>query len=174
MQCIMILGYWNHPDGQLPPPTLARLDTGFSVYQQMPTATVVVSGGFGDNFNTSPRPHAEYKAAYLQSRGVSAEQLILLSTTKHTVDEAMTLQQRLQEKGCQKLTVVTSEFHVPRAALIFQHFFDPQLLQMVAAPNDGLTSEQVAHYQSKEQAKIELIQQQGGLWVNGELIKLRL
>lgn len=169
---IAILGYANDAQGNLLAMTRQRLRTGLAVYQQYPEATVIVSGGFGSNFNTTSRPHAEYQAEYLQQHQVPAGQIVTFPDTRHTVAEAVAIAEYLHDKPCTTLYLVTSAVHMPRAKLIFKHFFTEPPLATVTASDQGVDPIKLAQHAAEEKQKIALIRSQGGLLVNGELITI--
>jgi uncharacterized SAM-binding protein YcdF (DUF218 family) len=68
------------------------------------------------------------------------------------------------------IVVVTSEVHVPRARLIFQHFYDPARLTFVGTP-DAVPPERLRELRAHEAEQLERIRRQGGVLYRGQLVR---
>lgn len=165
---ILVLGAWNEPDGTLSPEAINRLKTALSWYYRNPQTHFLVSGGFGDNFNTSPQPHSHHLAQILKQQGVLSSHIVQLNTPKNTVEEAIAAFEFFKTHPVKKFMVITSAFHIQRSTLIFQHFFTPSTIEWIAAPSN-LTGQALQERLAHEAKAIALIQQQGGIFVGNEL-----
>jgi uncharacterized SAM-binding protein YcdF (DUF218 family) len=70
------------------------------------------------------------------------------------------------------LTIVTSDVHVPRARLIFEHFFPPARLVTIGTP-DAVSPQRLRELRAHEREQIARIRRQGGVIYQGRLIRHR-
>jgi uncharacterized SAM-binding protein YcdF (DUF218 family) len=143
---IVVLGAPNDAEGRLLPAAEGRAEAALRVYRRDPHHRLLLTGGFGAHFNQTPKPHFEYVAAYLEAEGVPRSALLGGVPSTNTVDDArlaaefLTRYQTEQQADAGShlhlhLKVVTSDFHVARARLLFERAFGPSVrLEMVAAP----------------------------------------
>ena len=102
-------------DGKVPPLLASRLDKAVEVAQrQKPPATLVPSGGQGAD---ESRPEGVAMAEYLGERGVASERIIVEKQSATTQENLLFSLELLPEKR-KDLAVVTSDYHVFRAALL--------------------------------------------------------
>lgn len=103
-------------------PSLAlknRLDTAFSIYQNHPTAWLVVTGGvdFGETIS-----EADAMANYLKQNYAIDKNKILLedksTSTELNLKNSLPILQTKQLDKHSPLIIVTSDFHMPRTRLI--------------------------------------------------------
>jgi uncharacterized SAM-binding protein YcdF (DUF218 family) len=119
---VIVLGAGLRPDGGVPPLLASRLDRGHEVWaaldQREPPfpPMLIVSGGKGSDERQS---EASAMASYLVDRGFPADRLLLEDQSRST-EENLVLSKAIMDKvrlGAQA-TVVTSDFHAFRAALL--------------------------------------------------------
>lgn len=122
---IIVLGAPNDDRGQLLPAARARCDTAYSHYLADPTQKIFCTGGFGPGFNRTERLHAAYAKAYLMAKGVPESAIAALVPSRFTIEDATLSWQILKEIGLpiEQVTVITSDFHLPRVQMIFTHIF---------------------------------------------------
>jgi len=96
-------------DGQPSASLRSRLEAAVDYHQQNPYAVIVVSGGVGRN---EAHSEAEVMAAFLKTRGVPAE-LIILEGNSHSTYENLMLSWELVS-GNPSIVVITNEFHIYR------------------------------------------------------------
>jgi uncharacterized SAM-binding protein YcdF (DUF218 family) len=172
MDLIIVLGAQNDAQGRLSAMALARARGALEEYRRRPGSRLVVTGGYG-RFNPAPLPHAEYMARYLIAQGVDPGDILARVESAHTVDDAALPRQFLRafiDPGPTTIVVVTSRFHVPRARLIFEHFYDPALLVLVGTP-DAVSPQRLRELCAHEREQIELIHRQNGLIYHGRLVQ---
>ena len=130
MHIIAVLGAQNDPDGTLSPLAVARAETALAEYRCHHCAMMLVTGGYG-HFNPTQRPHAHYVAQYLLHNGLQRQDLLPLAISDNTVEDAAVARMIAHGLPLSTLHVVTSEYHLDRARMIFEHFFPPSKLAMV-------------------------------------------
>ena len=171
MHIIIVLGAQNDGHGNLSSMAIARAQGALREYRQLCQARFLLTGGYGW-FNRAPKPHAHYVARYLVEQGVAAHDILALVESAHTVEDAALAQDVLDSLPVHAVSVVTSEFHAPRARLIFEHFVDPDTLTMVGTPN-AVSPERLQAWQAHEIEQIERIHQQDGVIYQSRLIQRR-
>jgi uncharacterized SAM-binding protein YcdF (DUF218 family) len=119
---VIVLGAGLRSDGRVPPLLASRLDRGRDVWATLDRQAadvkpvMIVSGGKGSDERVS---EASAMAAYLVNRGVPADRIVL-EDQSHSTEENLVFSKAIMDQlrpGAQA-TVVTSDFHAFRAALI--------------------------------------------------------
>ncbi len=89
------------------------------LYRAGKAPLIIVSGG-----NVFPqkgyRPEAEYTAELLQEWGIQANAIVFEGTSRNTRENALETQKLLNTRGLNRILLVTSAFHMPRAIGVFQ------------------------------------------------------
>jgi uncharacterized SAM-binding protein YcdF (DUF218 family) len=113
---------------RLAPGTLERAAAAYKL-QKETGLPVVVSGGAP----FSAEPEAEATAAYLRELGLPADKLVTEVKSRDTSENAEFTVGICREKGYKKIILVTSAFHMPRAALLFREAGAGELLPFPVA-----------------------------------------
>ena len=111
---IIVLGAQVLPTGEPSVQLQWRLDKALECYQNKP-CYVVVTGAQGSN---EPEPEGDVMRRVLIKMGVPETHVIsdpLSTDTKQNIRNGWAI---LQEKGCEKPLIVTSDYHLPRAMAI--------------------------------------------------------
>jgi len=127
------LGAPNSAQGQLSIMALNRLQTALRFYRHNQGFKFLCTGGFGPHFNTTNQPHAYYAAQYLTSQGVPTANILPYALSRNTVEDATLVQPLLAQYQPDKVVVVTSDFHMPRAALLFNKYVTNQHILFLEA-----------------------------------------
>jgi uncharacterized SAM-binding protein YcdF (DUF218 family) len=98
---------------QLAPAALARIVEGVRLVRALPGARLITSGP-GVNGNPS---HASVLARSAEVLGVEQSKILLIDTARDTEDEAAAV---LAISGRERVALVTSAWHMPRAAALFR------------------------------------------------------
>lgn len=130
---IVVLGSPNSDKGELSEIAINRLDQVFAFYKINENYKILCTGGFGPHFNTTSLPHAKYAADYLMQRGVQADDILEFVISSNTIEDARKAQAVLQKYQAQNLVVITSDFHIERASIIFNSYLQDQNLIFVEA-----------------------------------------
>ena len=139
---ILILGS-GHTWAQERPPNsvlsaiaLSRVAEGIRLWKQFPSTTLVTSGA---KFQ-SVISHADVAANLAIASGVSANKIVRFTDTLDTAQEIRQLTDHVKEnpiEGKNRIVIVSSATHLPRAALMMSQFDVPYTL----APTDFIYSE---------------------------------
>jgi len=101
------------------------------LYKQGKAPHILLSGGLIDWLDTGSTP-AEDMAVILDMMGVPKEALWLESTSRNTYENAVNSRKFLNEKGINRIILVTSALHMPRSVDLFKH----QGFHVIPAPTD--------------------------------------
>jgi uncharacterized SAM-binding protein YcdF (DUF218 family) len=125
-QAIVVLGGAIHaPGGQHASSRLLdpsdRLLLAFRLYRAGKAPLVVCSGGIIKMLaGAGERPEAEVMSALLQEWGVPPGAILNESGSENTRENATLSYEMLRPKGIQRILLVTSALHMPRAAAVFR------------------------------------------------------
>ncbi len=159
---IIVLGSPNDDAGRLLPNALARIEEAVRLYFSTPQSVLVLTGGFGP-FNATDRPHAEYLKQAALERGIPAADVLTCPNASHTVDDAVhSLGLLVQSRAISRAVVVTSNFHVERARLIFTTVYRGVPLDVVGV-DPKLTPDALTGCQAHELAAVSRLTSQGGV-----------
>lgn len=118
---ILVLGYKNDAFGELLPVAKQRCEKAVQLYHANPIP-IVCTGGFGENFNTTPEPHAEHLKRYITGLGVPLEMFGPHVLSRNTNEDGKFTQAALAKIPKTEIHLVTSDFHFQRAFLWMKHF----------------------------------------------------
>ena len=109
---IIVLGAQVKPDGSPSVQLGWRLDAAYEAWKQK-KVPVVVCGAQGKD---EPMPEAEAMSLYLVEKGVPAEDILKDPDSFNTNQNLKNAAQLLRQlSGIQRVMIVTSDYHVPRA-----------------------------------------------------------
>jgi uncharacterized SAM-binding protein YcdF (DUF218 family) len=119
---VVVLGAGLRPDGEVPPLLASRLERGRAVWAALDRRAagfrplLIVSGGKGSD---ERRSEASAMAAYLRQRGFPADRLLLEDQSRTTEENLLFTKAIMDDlRPRARVTVVTSDFHAFRAALL--------------------------------------------------------
>ena len=118
-----------------------RLEAGMVLWQKNKADWLVFTGGRTPwARQTEVEGEASKRAAI--ARGVPADHVFVTSEVGNTADEARTVRALMRERGWQSIILVTSAWHMPRAARLFQKAgvrFVPFPVDYQVDPDERLT-----------------------------------
>ena len=112
-QAIIVLGCQVYQDGTPSPQLEFRLEAALETWRQHPRL-IIVCGAQGNN---EPAPEGDVMRAWLLERGVPADQVIAETASANTRQNLQYAKALLPE-GVQRVTIITSDYHLPRALAI--------------------------------------------------------
>ncbi|MFT5756043.1 MAG: uncharacterized SAM-binding protein YcdF (DUF218 family) [Alteromonadaceae bacterium] len=120
MSCaIIVLGSPNDESGNLSPIALSRSEKALSEYNRVGDCKILCTGGFGQHFNSTNVPHGKYLQDHLMSKGVPASSFIDIALSSFTREDATLSKPILEKHSIMDVILVTSDFHMKRAKLVF-------------------------------------------------------
>jgi len=151
---IIVLGSPNDEEGALLPIAISRCERAFSEFQKHPDFKILCTGGYGEHFNLTSRPHAEYAQDYLKSKGAPSSRFTDIAESSFTIEDATLSKPILERHGIENAILVTSDFHMARAALVFNHIC-PGLKLICSAAQTDLPECEMKILQEHESKAIE-------------------
>ena len=107
---IIVLGCQVRADGSLSPQLKLRLTEALKSYEAHPRPIIVCGGQGADE----PAPEGQVMREWLIQNGVPADQVIAECASMNTRQNLKNAQALLPQ-GVSRVTVITSDFHLPRA-----------------------------------------------------------
>ena len=150
---IVLLGAPNEPDGTLSTVARERCDQAVFEHRRNPDLRILPTGGFGEHFNVSDKPHGHYTSKYLVGAGVPAELLLPIAESSNTYEDAELARPILTAAGAERVILVTSDFHGRRARLIFERALSPLEVVLSCARTD-LPGSELQRLQAHEERAI--------------------
>lgn len=124
---LVVLGSPNSPEGVLSDISKSRLNFCLNLYTK--NDFVLCTGGWGDHFNTSKKPHAEHCKAYLIENGILESAFLDFALSSNTVDDAVKIKPIVEALKDASLKIITSDYHLERVKLIFNEILKPFQLE---------------------------------------------
>jgi uncharacterized SAM-binding protein YcdF (DUF218 family) len=163
---ILVLGGGVREGGELPPWVVRRFDRALELSSTAPIvclSAATVHRPSPLNPEGYPILESVAGAAHLLARGVSAERIQIEASSYDTIGNAyFSKLLHVDPAGWRNLTIVTSEFHMPRSRAIFEWVFGMEpgkyQLRFEAAPDDGLSEHLLQRRREKEASALRSLQ----------------
>ena len=124
---IVVLGGGVEQDGALPTLSRTRVERAVELYHAGVAPRMILSGRCGLSAPEPAVTEAAAMAAYAREHGVPAEALLLEEEARDTLGNAyFTRELFLAPNGWRSIRVVTSDFHLSRAAWVFRKILGAQ------------------------------------------------
>jgi hypothetical protein len=136
---IVVLGRGVRPDGSLGLIARARVDRALELYNHGVAPRIIFAGRSALMGDDNPRvAEADAMAAYASARGLPATASFMEDESRDTIGNAFfTWRRWLRPNGWDSVRVVTTDYHIPRAAWIFRKVLGPSFdVAFSAAPSD--------------------------------------
>ncbi|MER5352651.1 YdcF family protein [Kitasatospora sp. NPDC002551] len=116
-RAVAVLAAPNDADGTLS--SIARARTLHAVeLLETPGTRLVLTGGFGAQFNTTEQPHWRHCAAWLAARPGGPPPVFACLETRHSYDDVLFVDALARRHGFGEVVLVTSDYHAPRVRYI--------------------------------------------------------
>jgi uncharacterized SAM-binding protein YcdF (DUF218 family) len=150
---IIVLGAPNDEKGELSTIARERCERAIKEYRRHPGYKFLLTGGYGNHFNTTEKPHAYYAKHYLISRQIPEQDILPeFVESSNTLEDARLSYPVVKRYGVKHVIVVTSDFHLDRAKYIFQQTFRDINLSFSGSHTDLPQQELVALRQHEQEA----------------------
>jgi uncharacterized SAM-binding protein YcdF (DUF218 family) len=136
---IVVLGRGVRPDGTLGLVARARVDRAVELYQLGVAPRIIFAGRSALMGDDDPAiTEAAAMAAHASARGLPAKASFVEDESRDTIGNAFfTWRRWLRPNGWRSVRVVTTDYHIPRAAWIFRKVLGPSYdVAFSAAPSD--------------------------------------
>ena len=132
-RAIIVLGAPNDDHGRLSSIAVERCQRALMEYRRRPGCRVLPTGGWGDHFNRTERPHGDYVRQYMTAHGIPEADFLECAESANTIEDAALARPILDRHRITDLVVVTSDFHQERARIIFGREFPERDVTVVAS-----------------------------------------
>lgn len=120
---IIVLGSPNKPDGKLHSIAQERCALAVQIYRKHPTYKLLLTGGYGEHFNTSELSHAFYLKKYLMTLNIPPRAIVEFAESSNTLEDAKLTRPIVEKYQPKHVIVITSEYHLARAQYVFEREF---------------------------------------------------
>ena len=117
---IIVLGSPNSNRGELYSVAKSRCERALCEYSQRVGWKVLLTGGYGEHFNTTNKPHAYYLHQYLKDKGVSDRDIVDYAQSNNTIQDASLSRPVVEKYNPEKILIITSDYHIDRAKYVFE------------------------------------------------------
>ena len=132
---IIVLGSPNSAKGRLGKIAVERAKKCLEIFNSE-TDLILCTGGFGLHFNKTSTPHAEYLKRYLIKNKIPKTCFLPFANSSNTVQDATKSKEILLENNIQKITIITTEYHLKRVQLIFDEVLSQFDKTYLPVPNN--------------------------------------
>lgn len=132
---IIVLGHKNDQHGNLSSLSVARCQLALKALHSARDAKFICTGGFGENFNPTSTPHAHFNRQYLCAHGVDPAAFLPDTLSRFTIEDATLTLPVLSQLDSPDVSIISSEFHVPRVKLIFNTIMPTIKKSYLSAPS---------------------------------------
>ena len=153
---VILLGAPNDDTGKLSSLAVERCREALKVYEHRVGFSILPTGGFGEHFNRTAKPHAYYTRNFLLENGVPTKDILEPALSSFTLEDAALSRPIVDRYGIKDLIVVTSDFHLRRVKLIFERTFKGYTLSFRGSKTNLQQDELSALVAHEEQATARL------------------
>ena len=157
---IVVLGSPNDAQGQLSSIALERCSQALAKFKENPKYAVLPTGGWGQHFNTTDKPHGFYVQQDLSGGGIPGSAFLPCAESSNTIEDATVSRLILDSYPEAELIVVTSDFHAARTRFLFEREF-PERRITISESVTNLPPDELARLQAHEQKALKKLKNQG-------------
>ncbi len=157
---IIILGSPNDEQGNLSDTAIGRLNKGLQEYRRHPGYKILCTGGFGEHFNTTDKPHACYAINYLLQQGLLEIDILEIAESQNTVEDALLSKPIIEKYNVTSLIIVSSDFHMLRVRYIFEKVYRGYHLTFSGTETD-YNEERYEILRNHEKKELEKLKKKG-------------
>ena len=118
---LIVLGTPARPDGSPSPELRERIDEGVREYRAGVAPHLIMTGGAAHNHFVEGQVMADYAA----QQGVPRSAIVVEGQAKDTIQNIWYSRGIMQANGWHSAEVISSPYHLPRTALILEHYTGP-------------------------------------------------
>ncbi|MGW7437517.1 YdcF family protein [Streptomyces sp. NPDC054849] len=134
-ELVAVLAAPNDENGELSVMARERSRTALDLVRSAPGARLVLTGGFGAQFNTTDVPHWRHCARWLRSQGMGPDEVADRLETRHSSDDVLFLRELARRHRTDRVTVVTSDYHAARIRYLLDLVLPAAVVRAVAHPS---------------------------------------
>ncbi len=133
---IVVLGAPNDDKGNLSSMAVERCEQAVKEFRRHPDYRVLPTGGWGEHFNSTNKPHGHYIRQYLISRGIPEQAFLECVESGNTIEDAALSRPILDRHKITHVIVVTSDFHSKRARCLFERELPGKFINVAESVTD--------------------------------------
>jgi uncharacterized SAM-binding protein YcdF (DUF218 family) len=118
---IVILGSPNDDNGNISQITIERCTHAIEIYKKNQNYKFLLTGGFGEHFNRTDKPHTFYAKKYLVSAGIPKNNFIESAKSANTIEDIKISKKIIEKYTPDCLIIVTSDFHYKRTKFLLKN-----------------------------------------------------
>ena len=155
---IIILGSPNDDKGNLSTIALERCSRAIKEYQAHKSYKILITGGFGEHFNRTDKPHAFYIKKHLVSENIPAKAIIEFVESANTVEDVRMSKFVINKYNPENIIIVTSDYHHDRVKWLFERELPDRKITISCSktelPNEKLDTIKAHEAKALQQMKI--------------------
>ncbi|NLR67952.1 YdcF family protein [Chitinophaga varians] len=155
---LIVLGAPNGPLGELSQIAQDRLACALRFYNANSDCWIVCTGGFGQHFNTTDKPHFFYAVKYLTDNNVPASAFLECPPSSNTIEDFQMTRSLVWEEQPDVLVIITSDFHLARARALYTRIINYPKVIFVPA-SSSLPEAQLAPLVEHEARALKKLQE---------------
>lgn len=136
---IMVLGSPNDNNGNLSTFAFDRLYRTYDLAESNETSKILCTGGIGEHFNKTNKPHFYYAQEFLKLKGIDPSRFLPGISSKNTVEDFSLSKSLIEEIKPDLLIIITSEFHMERVKILAEAII-PDLTKFYVSVDTSLTT----------------------------------
>eukprot|EP01038_Epipyxis_sp_PR26KG_P005855 gene5855-8078_t len=160
---IICLGQMLYKNITMPLSLQARVDQAISVYSKISNETASDLGGEitlimtgGDVCSAGISESECMKEYILSSTSIYASQILTECHSRNTIENAFNCAEIVKNLKCETIFLITNDFHMPRAKLIFDCVFNDTVDEIVAVSADSLCDKSTRVIRAIEDRPIDM------------------
>ncbi len=157
---IMVLGAPNDEYGHLSAIALDRLYRAYDLSMSNSEARILCTGGQGDHFNITDKPHHYYAKNFLNLKGVAPERFLPGTESRNTIEDFSLSKQTIEEYNPDLLIIITSEFHIKRVQMISEAII-PDINKFFVSVASSLTDAELKPLVEHERNALYFLKEHG-------------
>ncbi len=157
---IMVLGAPNDEYGHLSAVALDRLYRAYDLAINNESALILCTGGQGDHFNITDKPHTYYAQNFLSLKGINPNRFLPGIPSKNTIEDFSLSKETLEEINPDLLIIITSEFHMERVQLISETIV-PSINKFFVSVSSSLLDSELRPLMEHEKIAVQFLKENG-------------
>ena len=153
---IVVLGSPNDDQGKLLSIAQERCAQANIEFRRNPDYAILPTGGWGEHFNTTDRPHGYYLKQALIARGIPESAFLPITESSNTIEDAGLSRPVIEAYPEAELIIVTSDFHEARANYLFKRDYPKRRICMSTCVTNQ-PPDVLARLQEHEQKALKIL-----------------
>ena len=121
---------------------------------------ILCTGGQGDHFNITDKPHTYYAQNFLSLKGINPDRFLPGIPSKNTIEDFTLSKNTIEEINPDLLIIITSEFHMERVQLISETLI-PSLNKFFVSVASSLMDSELKPLIEHEKIAVNFLKENG-------------